>query len=370
MAVSGNIFIIHGNDEFLVDEAARHVLQETCPNAEATNCLTTIAGDVGNSEEVEAAMKELMVSIQSFSMFGDQNVTWLRRAQFLPGGKLFKSEAVKTCVERLQETLAAGLGPEQILVISSDKIDSRSRFLKALKGKASFQEHSRSKKRKEAAQQDRDLLAGLMQERGMSAAGMVMETLLAKVGEDHRLLRMEIEKLDVYLGERREVTGDDVDLMVSSSREVPAYEFCGAVAARDLGKAFVLLHRLEAQKASPIGIMAQLMNQFREMAVYRSAIQAGMARLDRRGYFESLNWTDETGQAMAMECLGGRMPAPFRQSLLAGQSMKFSVAELDRLLRMVAEAYHSQFRSSLPSFLQIELLVIRMLSAPSTRRSA
>jgi hypothetical protein len=45
---------------------------------------------------------------------------------------------------------------------------------------------------------------------------------------------------------------------------------------------------------------------------------------------------------------------------LARQSLSFSVAQLDAMLRLSAEAYSQMFRSSLPPFEQLRLLILRI----------
>lgn len=364
------ILLVHGNDEFRVDTAAREALETYCPNAEAQEVLSTIRGDVEKVDDVLKVLREVQLAVQSFSMFGDMNVTWLREVKFLTGAA-FKSDEVKTAVERLADTLKAGLGPEQFLLISvSGKLDARARFLKAVQSAGAVAEYSKSSKPWEAEKEDLATMQQLLRSRNIQASPQVLDVLVGRIGGDSRQMTQEVEKLDLYLGDRRELTLADVELMTSPLKEAQAFTFGEAVASGDVGRALSLLHIMAAQKVSPIALIAQLHNQFREMAMYRSLIARGSARLNTgSSRFQTKLHLDAEALSMVAQVNGDRQSSPFRQAQLAQQSMRYSPGRLDRMARMTAEAYRQQFLSSLPGFLQLELLVLRLL-APQSKSTA
>ncbi len=362
-----NIVLLHGNDEFLVDLNARNVLKDLCPEAEAQGVLTTLRGDVDKVEDALKVLRETQTAIQSFSMFGDENVTWLREVKFL-SGPAYKSSEVKESVEALGATLKAGLGPEQTLVISvSGKLDARSRFLKAVKDVGKVHEYSKSTKPWEVEKEDMDLLKSMLSEKKIKAPPAVLEVMLDRMGGGTRMLVQEVEKLDLYLGTRRDLTREDVELMISPLKEIAAYTFGEAVAKGEVDRALWLLKQMESQKVSPIAVVAQLHNQFREMALYRSLLANGSARLSSgSSRFGNKLELDSAGADAVAVVNGDRKSSPFRQAQLAAQATRFSPAQLDRLSRMTAEAYRQQFLSGLPGFLQLELLVLRLLTPQNT----
>ncbi len=361
------LYLVHGNEEFLVDQHAREVLKTLCPTAEADGVLTTVRGDVDTVDAAAEAVKRTLTEIQSFSMFGDQNVTWLRDVKFLTG-KLYTSSEVKDAVERLMGVLEKGLGPEQILVISvGGKLAATSKVLKRFRALGGLAEFSKADKPWEAAKEDVAALRTRLDAKGIQADPAVLEAFADRLGGDARMLVQEVEKVDMYLGERRKLTLADLDLMVSPMREIAAYTFGDAVARRQLSRAMYLLKQMETQKVSPIMLVAQLHNQFREMALYRSLMAKGMARLERRGsYGGKFAVQDASVNAMISEVNGNRKPSPYRMAQLAECSMAFSVGQLDQMARMTAEAYQRQFQSSLSGFLQLEILLLRLLT-PTAR---
>jgi len=358
------IALFHGNEDFRVDQAARDCLQALCPHAEAQGVLTTLRGDVDTVDGALDLLKQTLTAVQSFSMFGDENVTWLRDVKFL-NGKAYKSEDVKSAVERFLKTLKSGLGPEQVLVLSvSGKLDARSKVLKTFQEIGNVQEFSRSDKPWEAEKEDEQTLKRLLADKKIRATQPVLNTLLDRIGGGDRIMMQEVEKLDLYMGDRRDLRVEDVDLMVSPMREIAAYSFGDAVAEQNLDRALYLLQQMETQKVSPIALIAQLHNLFREMALYRSLLGQGLARLETgSGRFgNKFHVSGQEVNDLNTSINGGRKPSPFRQAQLAAASMRHSLGRLDRMVRMTAEAYRQQFLSGLPGYLQLELLLLRLVT--------
>lgn len=364
------IYFIHGNEEFLVDQHAREMLKILCPTAEADGVLTTLRGDVDTVDAAVETVRRTLTEIQSFSMFGDRNVTWLRDVKFLTG-KLFTSTEVKDAVERLLGVLEKGLGPEQILVISvAGKLTATSKVLKRFGKLGGVADFSKSDKPWEAAKEDVASLRRQLSVRKIHAAPEVLEAFADRLGGDARMMMQEIEKVDVYLGDRRSLTLEDLDLMVSPVREIAAYTFGDAVARGQISRAMYLLKQMEIQKVSPIMLIAQLHNQFREMALYRSLMAKGLASLERKGsYGGKFAVRDASVNAMIAEVNGNRKPSPYRMAQLAECSMAFSLGQLDQMARMTAEGYQRQFQSGLSGFLQLEILLLRLF-APKTKEAS
>lgn len=353
-----SLVILHGNDEFQVDQAARKLLQTRCPEAESEGALTTIRGDVDTVDQAREAIKTALSASQSLSMFSAVNATWLREVAFL-SGPLFKSEDVKTSVEHLQTSLAKGLGPEQFFLMTiSGKLAKNSRFYKALAATAEIQEFSKSEKpwelEKQAVEMARDGLRG----RGIQAPGAVCEAMAARIGGDARLLEQEVEKIDLYLGERRELTLEDVELMIGAHQESQVFALSDCIGRRDLPRAMDLLSRLETQGASPIAVMATLHNALREMGYLRALLADGGGQLQENGRFGKFTFTDEAGREGFQALIGDKKRSPFRLYQLARQSRGFSVGQMDRMIRMSSKAYGRMFRSSLGQFDLLRILVL------------
>lgn len=351
--------ILHGNDEFQVDQQAREVLKRAHPNAGENGSLTVIRGDVDTVDQALQAIRETLTAVQSLNMFSPENVTWLREVTFLSGA-VFKSEDVKTSVEKLQDTLSRGLGPEQFLLMTvSGKLDARSRFLKAVSKVAELRDYSKSTKEWELQKESLEQLRAALAERGVSAEPRALEEMALRVGPDTRLMTQEVEKLDLYLGGERKLRLKDVQWMVGARQEAQVYQLGDCIASRDLTRAMAMLRQMETQGLSPIGVIATLHNALREMAYLRALIQQGAARVQSDGRFGKLVYQDEEAREGFQRVVGDKKRSPFRQFQLGRQSMAFTPGQMDHMLRLSARTYDRMFRASLS---QYDLLRVLMLS--------
>jgi len=361
---------VHGNDEFLVDQTARKILGERCPQAEADGALSTVRGDVGTVDEARAAIKETLSAVKSLSMFSAQNVTWLREVTFL-SGPVFKSEEVKASVEHLQNAMASGLGAEQFFLMTvTGKLAKNSRFYKAVAKSAEILEFSKADKPWEVEKEAMGILREALEGRGISAPSSVLAAMSARIGGDRRLMAQEVEKMDLYLGDRRTVERGDVELMVGAHQESQIFELSDCIGSRDMPRAMDLLSRLETQGASPIGVMATLHNALREMGYLRALLGEGAARLEENGRFGKLVFVDGDAKEGFQTLIGDKKRSPFRVYTLARQSRAFTVGQMDRMIRMSSATYARMFRSTLGQYDLLRILVLSMFyQAPGARAS-
>lgn len=99
--------------------------------------------------------------------------------------------------------------------------------------------------------------------------------LLEIVGSDLRLLMNEVEKLAVFVGDRKGIEPDDVDQATAWQRSFESYELVDALMAADLEKAVTVLNVLLAEGERPERIVALLAGHLR-------AILSAQTRLRER----------------------------------------------------------------------------------------
>jgi len=356
------IVLIHGNDEFQVEQESRAVLEERCAEAKANGALHTLEGDVDTIDAALELLKEVMTAVQSFNMFSPVNATWIKESTFLTGA-VFKSQDVKESVESFQELLTQGLGPEQFLLLSiKGKLAASSRFLKAIKQVADVREFSKSSKPWELEKETLAQVQMGLKSRGISGPARVVEEVAARIGTDSRRCEQELEKLDLSLGDRREITLRDVEDMISAQAESQIFQLADCLASKDLNRCMDLLARLETQGASAIAVIATLHNSIREMAYLRGLLARQAIRLEGQGRFGKLIWVESEAKEDFQRMLGDKSRSPFRLHQLARQSMAFSVSQMDRMVRASSETYAGMFRSRLPQMEQIRILILKVIS--------
>jgi DNA polymerase III subunit delta len=168
------------------------------------------------------------------------------------------------------------------------------------------------------------------------------------LGSDLMMMASELEKLVLFVGERRRITLGDVETMVLGAKQRSLYDLTDAISAKDRPRALALLQGLlnasDGGEESAIGHLYMLARTFRQMLV----ILEKNVR-DSRAIWQAL-WQ------------GFRMP-PFAAEDLIRQARRYkSRRELTRALRLIARA-DLELRSSPPDKrLVLERLVLALAS--------
>jgi DNA polymerase III subunit delta len=201
--------------------------------------------------------------------------------------------------------------------------------------------------------EDTDAMRWLVAEaekRGCTLEVDAARELADALGSDLMLMASELEKLVLFVGERRGITLGDVETMVLGAKQRSLYELTDAISARDRPRALALLQGLlnasDGGEESAIGHLYMLARTFRQMLV----ILEKNVR-DSRAIWQAL-WQ------------GFRMP-PFAADDLIRQARRYkSRRDLTRALRLIARA-DLELRSSPPDKrLVLERLVLALASEP------
>ena len=174
--------------------------------------------------------------------------------------------------------------------------------------------------------------------------------LVDSLGADMMMISNELEKLLLFVGEKKRITIGDVETMVLAAKQRSLYELTDAISAKDTARALDSLAGLLAAgegEDAAIGHLYMLSRTFRQMLV----ILEKNVR-DTRAIWQAL-WQ------------GFRVP-PFAAEDVIKQARRYgSRRELVRAIRLVARA-DVELRSNPPSKrLVLEKLVLDLTAAPS-----
>jgi DNA polymerase-3 subunit delta len=173
--------------------------------------------------------------------------------------------------------------------------------------------------------------------------------LVDAVGGDMTMIAGELEKLILYVGEKKRITLGDVETMVLAAKQRSLYELTDAISAKDKARALEVLDGILASgdgEDAAIGHLYMLAKTFRQMLV----ISEKNVR-DSRALWQVL-WQ------------GFRVP-PFAAEDIIRQARRYeSRRELTRALRLIARA-DLALRSHPPSKrLVLEQLVLSLATTP------
>lgn len=362
-----NIFLIHGNDDFLVAKNAREVINSIVPPKDQLTCLEVINGNVTTVDDVASVLNNFKEGIQTTSLFGDRKVVWLEAASFLSDSGVGRHESTRKLVNDFAEFLKGGLHAGPVAVVTTPKADKRFAFYKACSSVGQVMEFSIPEKTYQSESQARDHASEEFRKSGLKVSGEALELFLEKVGTDTGDIVKEIEKLSVYAGKSGEVGIREIDDIVCDSRETKSWDLADAVGSRDLKRALQVLRRLLFQDESPIGLICGLEARFRELLLYREALDAKWI-VENRGFRGGgYEWgaVPPAADRMLKEEFekDPRGTNPYRVGILAKQAMQFSgLTEIRKCLSTVVATHEKLVSSKVEQPILLELMLVRMLS--------
>jgi DNA polymerase III delta subunit len=115
-----NVYLIHGDDDYLVAQEARKILAALQPKgatmAPGENFnVEMIEGDANNQGEAAAVFGRLFEALQSQSFFATDKVIWWRDTNLLGSSQTASAAAVADFIQTLDKALKAGIAGRGVL---------------------------------------------------------------------------------------------------------------------------------------------------------------------------------------------------------------------------------------------------------------
>ncbi len=292
---AGNFFAVVGSDEGLVREKALVLYNQLTGGLDDGFTHETIDGTADNAESAYEICSSTVQALLTVPMFGGDKVVWLRNANFLGDTVTGRAQRTEAGVESLRATLERGLPDGVKFLMTAMGIDKRRAFWKFIDKTADVQSYDRIDTSRDDWQgQVAQLVMKRANELGLGFQKDALELFVLLAGEQSQQIGNELEKLDLYLGEeRREVTEEDVRILVPLSRAAVVFEIGKALQLGNAARAIQLIdEQLEADesaigimRASIIGVVRNLfmarliLEKFRVPTGNYSAFAGGLNRL-------------------------------------------------------------------------------------------
>jgi len=277
------IHFLYGSDEDAVKKAAADLAAKIAP-ADAMN-FETIDGRADSVEDAIRSIKQVREAILTLPFFGGGKLVWWKAVNFFDETGVGRHASVKEALESLQPDLERVDGTSVTLLISALGIHRGRAFGKALLKLAQARSFDLPDLRKTS---EDEIIFQI--ERRMKAAGLrpgpgAAERFFQATGIDTSAWAQELEKLACFAGEgTAELTRDEVNRIISGSRDVIIWDFCHAVIGGEARPALSLLSALLAQDESEVGILILLAGQIRLAALAAVLRENNMLRLNRGSF--------------------------------------------------------------------------------------
>ena len=291
-------------------------------------------------------------------------------ATFLADTVTGRAQATVESLERLAAVLPT-LPVDVQFLLSATEVDKRRTFYLTLKKLANlevFDLIDTSKGNWEGLVAD--LVARRSEEYGLQFHPEAMDLFVMMAGENTRQIENELEKIDLYLGEKvRRVMPDDVRAIVSQTKGSVVFELGNAIAKRRLPLALALVDELMAQDEAPIGILLAAV-----VPTVRNLFAA--KQLEERYGIRATSYNEYTAQLERKLSARERDRLPKKKDgsglnayplfLAAREAGAYSRAELQRALEECLVANRRLVTSGLDPVIVLNQLLFRVLP-PSGR---
>lgn len=370
------VFLVCGEDEFAVKQRAKEIYQAWTSEMGGMDH-ELIDAFVPNSGEALKVLSRLRESLQTLPFFGTGKAVWLQNCNFLGDERTASAQAVTETLAELATELKDFKWENVRLLISAGKVDKRKVFYKTLDkiGSVEFLAGWSADDRDWATQAEAWALKAL-QARGKDPADEALAELIQRVGPNGRQLDSEVEKLSLYVGERRTIQLDDVQAICTRNKTARAFALGDALGDRNLPR---LLQRLDEElwevkldpQKSEIGLLYGLISKVRAMLLLKEMLREGWIRPE----------ADYSRFKMQLEGIPAeRLPADRRFNPLAinpyvlykalPQAQRYSQAELVRAMELLLQCNRRLVGSSLDESLVLQQTLVQIVAKSEVQPAA
>jgi DNA polymerase-3 subunit delta len=363
--------LVCGDDDFAVKQRARQLFQEWSATVGGMDQESIEAG-VGNSGDALAVIGKLREALQTLPFFGSGKIVWLRDCNFLGEERTASSAAVTEALGELAEELKHFSWQNVRLLISAGKVDKRKVFYKALDKLGTVEIFEAW------SQDDRDWAdrAGLaardaVRQRQKEISEPALGELVNRAGGNARQLENEVEKLCVFIGDRKKIELADVTTLCSHNKTAKAFALGDALGDRNLP---ALLKRLDEslwetkfdKDKSEIGLLYGLISKVRALLFLREMLREG--------------WVKEASDYNSFKAQLGRVPAdklpkdkrfnplalnPYVLYKALPQARKYSESELVQAMEVLLRCNQRLVSSGLDEALVLQQALVQIVTPQS-----
>jgi DNA polymerase-3 subunit delta len=246
-----------GEEDLLIEQGVADLIAQALP--EESRALNLDVLDAGSTP-----IDEVIARLDTFPFFGDRRVVIVKDLQ----------TAGADGQRALEEYLNRGL-PPAVAIFTAQGLDRRGRLFKVFQKQGAIHACDPLGWREAPRWVER-----FTAKTGKRITAQAAQALVALAGTGLRTLALEVEKLAAYVGDRGEITADDVDAVASRLSEASVFSLTDAIGERNLRRAMKTLGDL-LQSEHPLPVLGMIARQFRQLVRAKAAGARNEADLAR-----------------------------------------------------------------------------------------
>lgn len=255
------VYAIDGEERVLVDEAVA-TIRDAAVQARARdfNLDVMTAKDATLARALDAA--------QTLPAFAPLRVVIVKDAERWTDPKKGEDDT-RTDLGPLLRYLESPSPTTVLMLVAAETFDARTKVYKALDKAGATMRFAHPHEREMPR-----VVAARAKKMGVNIATHAIDAVVDAVGTDVGAAIAALEKLALYAAGRA-ITRADVDELVSPVKEESVFALSDAVGARDVRRAFLLLHAMiGGEQAHPLQLLALLARHWRQLAALRALLDA------------------------------------------------------------------------------------------------
>jgi len=246
----GPLYLLHGNEPLLIDRAAGLISRSVTGGTGAG-----LNEQVFSGEDSDA--REIAIAASAYPMLGDRRLVVVKDA------------------EKIRDTgplvsYVADPSPTTTAVFISPKPDFRQKFFQALKEKAFLLECRTPYDDRIGA-----WIESEVRDAGKNISSDAVELLRLTAGRSLSEIGNELEKLYTFVGEKKDLSRDDVAAVVGVSREFNIFDLQRALGELDTPRALGIVYKMLDRGENMAGCIAQMTHYFGKLWLLAGGSAAG-----------------------------------------------------------------------------------------------
>ena len=195
----------------------------------------------------------------------------------------------------LQQAVEKGFPASNHLILTADMVDKRKGLYKTILEKGLVIDCSVPKGEAWADKQAQIAMLGeqirtILQPTGKTMDKAAFQKLVEITGFDLRLFAGNLEKLVQYTGNRNTITQEDVESILTRTRQDPIFEMTSAITERNAAAALFYLKSLLSRGFFPLQITAAIVRQIRKLLIVKDFLESPYNKFWKPGWsFEQFN---------------------------------------------------------------------------------
>lgn len=366
--IKGNLFVFTGSDDGRVRQAAHDCFTEKSAGLDEFGA-ETLEGIAENAEDASRIVGRTIEALQTLPFFGGNKVVWLKGANFMGDSITGNAKATLSALEGLSQVIERGLPDEVTFILSASSLDKRRLFYKQLNASANIETFQKADTSRDGWERD------IMQYIGTEASKRqlrfdreALELYAMLLGAETQQVDLELEKLDLYLGTRRDVHLEDVRRIASLSRGGVIFEIGNALAKRQLPRALDLIDHLLYRGENAVGILlGAIVPQIRRLLQAKDLVQRFKIKPNSYQNFNQALGALPPEEIAHLPQKKDGTPNAYPIFLAAREASNFRVDELRKGLEACLEANLRLVTSSLAPKVVLNQLVIQLLAPTAAK---